>query len=120
VGKLLVHVATGPEHPTRAALAFLVAAAAVDSGHDVSVFLAGDGVQLLRPEVRETLQGLGTGSLAESFDAVVAAGGRIYASGNSSRARGVGEETLAAAEATPSLPATLVELVFEHERVLSY
>ncbi|MFW6078369.1 MAG: DsrE family protein [Gemmatimonadota bacterium] len=36
----------GPEHPTRAALGFAVAAAAGEQGHEVSVFLAGDGVQL--------------------------------------------------------------------------
>jgi len=120
VGRLLVHVVTGPEQPTRAALAFLVARAAVDAGHGVSVFLAGDAVQLLRPAVRESLQGLGTCSLGESFDAAVAGGATIYASGMSSKARGVDDETLAAAGAAPSLPARLVELVFEHDRVLCY
>ena len=120
MSRLLVHVATGPEHPTRAALAFLVARAAVEEGHDVSVFLAGDAVQLLRPAVRESLQGLGTGSLGESFDAVVTAGATIFASGMSSKARGVDEETLAAAGAMPSPPAKLVELTFEHDRVLCY
>jgi predicted peroxiredoxin len=43
VSKILVHVTCGPEQPTKAALAFLVAKAAIDDGHEVSLFLAGDG-----------------------------------------------------------------------------
>jgi len=81
VAKLLVHVTCGPESPTKAALAFLVAKAAVDEGHEVSMFLAGDGVQLLRDSVLDSLTGLGTGSLRESYDAVVAAGAQVHAAG---------------------------------------
>src|SRR5204863_212593 len=56
VGKLLVHVTHGPEHPTRAALGFLVAKAAIEEGHEVSLFLAGDAVQLLRDAVLGSLR----------------------------------------------------------------
>ncbi|MGI8861292.1 MAG: DsrE family protein [Gaiellaceae bacterium] len=89
--KILIHLTSGPESPTRAALGFLVAKAAVDEGHEVDLFLAGDSVQLLRDDVLDSLVGLGTGSLRESYDAVVASGARIYASGMSSKARGLGE-----------------------------
>ncbi len=41
-GSILVHLTHGPEHPTRAALAFNVAHAALEQGHRVPVFLAGD------------------------------------------------------------------------------
>ncbi len=51
MGKLLVHITHGPEDPTRAALGLLVARAAIDEGHEVSVFLAGDAVQLMRDAV---------------------------------------------------------------------
>ena len=34
MAKVLVHLATGPEHPTRAALALLVARTAAEEGHD--------------------------------------------------------------------------------------
>ena len=51
MAKILIHVTCGPENPTKGALAFLVAKAAVDEGHEVSMFLAGDGVQLLRDAV---------------------------------------------------------------------
>jgi predicted peroxiredoxin len=120
MAKLLVHVTCGPEHPTKAALAFLVARAAVEEGHDVSLFLAGDGVQLLRDAVLDSLTGLGTGSLRESYDAVVASGSRIYASGMSSKARGVADSDLEGKPVELAVPRQLVELALESDRVLSY
>ena len=117
---ILVHITSGPEHPTRAALGFLVAKAAVEEGHEVSLFLAGDATQLLRDAVLDSLTGLGTGSLRESYDAVVSAGTRIYASGMSSKARGVGEPDLAGKPVELALPNRLVQLVVESDRVLTY
>ena len=120
VAKILVHVTSGPEHPTRAALAFLVAKAAVEEGHEVSLFLAGDATQLLRDAVLDSLVGLGTGSIRESYDAVVASGARIYASGMSSKARGVGEADFEGKPVEPAMPNRLVQLVVESDRVLTY
>jgi predicted peroxiredoxin len=120
MAKLLVHLTTGPENPTKAALGFLVAKMAAEDGHEVSLFLAGDSVQLLRDGVLDSLVGLGTGSLRESYDAVVASGARIYASGMSSKARGVGEPDLEGKPVELSMPKKLVELVFESDRVLTY
>jgi predicted peroxiredoxin len=120
MAKLLVHLTTGPENPTKAALGFLVAKAAVEDGHEVSLFLAGDSVQLLRDSVLDSLVGLGTGSLRESYDAVVASGARIYASGMSSKARGVGEPELEGKPVELALPNRLVELALESDRVLTY
>ncbi len=120
MGTLLVHITHGPEAPTRAALGLLVARAAVDAGHQVSLFLAGDAVQLIRDSVLDSLSGLGTGSLRESFDAVVAGGGRFYVSGMSSKARGVGEADLTDKPAELAMPTKLVQLTFECDRVLTY
>ena len=120
MARILVHITCGPEHPTKAALGFLVAKAAVDEGHEVSMFLAGDGVQLLRDAVLDSLTGLGTGSLRESYDAVVASGARIYASGMSSKARGVGEPDLEGKPVELAMPNRLVQLALESDRVLSY
>src|SRR5204863_9005126 len=120
VGKLLVHVTHGPEHPTRAALGFLVAKAAIEEGHEVSLFLAGDAVQLLRAAVLDSLSGLGTGSLRESYEAIAAGGGRFYLSGMSSQARGVTPDDLDGKPAEMAMPKLLVQLAFEHDRVLPY
>ncbi len=120
MGKLLVHITCGPEAPTRAALGLLVSKAALEEGHQVDVFLAGDAVQLVRDAVLDSLQGLGTGSLRDSFDAVAATGGHVYVSGMSSKARGVTESDLAGKPAEFAMPDRLVQLAFEADRTLTY
>ena len=117
---ILVHATHGPEHPTRAALAFLVAKTAIDEGHSVSLFLAGDAVQLIRDAVLDNLTGLGTGKLRELFDAIVAGGGRFYLSGMSSKARGVSDPDLAGKPAEFATPNVLVRLALEHDRMFNY
>lgn len=118
--RILVHVTNGPEHPTRAALAFAVAKAALDEGHQVSVFLAGDAVQLIRDPVLNALAGLGTGNLRELYDGIVAKGGRFYLSGGSSNARGVTPQDLAGKPAEMAGPPQLVRLSLEHDRMFTY
>jgi predicted peroxiredoxin len=84
------------------------------------MFLAGDAVQLLRDSVLDSLSGLGTGSLRESYDAVVASGARIYASGMSAQARGVLEADLEGKPVEPAMPDVLVRLALEHDRMFTY
>jgi uncharacterized protein len=84
------------------------------------MFLAGDGVQLLRDAVLDTLAGLGTGNLRESYDAVVAGGARLYASGMSSKARGVAESDLEGKPVEFAMPGRLVQLALESDRILTY
>lgn len=120
VSRLLVHLSTGPEHPTRVTLAFLVARTAQQRGHDVDVFLAGDAVGLLRDATMDVVHGVGTGSLREHFEALVAGGARFFASGMSSRARALDADGLAGKQVEFAQPDRLVELVFEADRVLSY
>ncbi len=120
MAKILIHLTHGPEAPTRAALGFLVARTALDDGHEVSLFLAGDGVQLLRDAVLDNLAGLGTGSLRDHYEAIVGSGGRFYLSGMSSKARGFGEADLAGKPAELATPSRLVELALEHDRTLTY
>jgi predicted peroxiredoxin len=116
--KLLVHLATGPEHPTRAALAFLVARAAVEEGHDVRLFLAGDAVQLARPETADALHGIGTGHLAEHWQALADAGVEVFLSGMSSKARAVGADVREGVQLAP--PAKLVESALWADATLTY
>jgi predicted peroxiredoxin len=120
MGRLLVHIATGTENVTRVTLGMLVARTALAGGHDVDVFLAGDGVSLLRDETLDAVTGVGTGSLREHFDALVAGGAGLYASGLSAKARGIDLEALKARGIAPSPPDRLVELTFAADRVLTY
>ena len=116
MAKVLIHMTRGPEDPSRAALGFLVGKAAIEEGHEVSLFLAADAVQLLREAVLDNLFGLGTGSLRESYDALVGGGARFYVSGMSSKARGFDPDGVAEA----AMPNRLVQLALEHDRVLTY
>jgi predicted peroxiredoxin len=118
--KILVHITHGPEHPTRAALGFHVAKAAIDEGHSVTLFLAGDGVQLMRDGAIAHLNGLGTGNLRELYDAVVSSGVKIYLSGMSSKTRGLGEEELEGKPYEFASPKQLVQLAVEHDRMFTY
>ena len=120
MGRLLVHLSSGPEHPTRAALAFLVARTARQQGHEVDVFLAGDAVGFLRDATLDLVQGIGTGSLREHFDALAAGGARFFASKMSSNARALDANAIGDKAVEFATPDQLVQLTFEADRVLSY
>ena len=119
MSKLLVHLATGPEHPTRAALALLVAKTAVEEGHEVRVFLAGDAVQLARPETAAAVSGVGTGAFAEHWDALAAAGVPFFLSGMSSKARAL-EPAVREGQVEMAQPQKLVELALWADGTLTY
>ena len=120
MSKLLVHIATGPENPTRAALGFLVARTAAVAGHEVTLFLAGDGVAYLRDPTIDAATGIGTGSVREHYAALVESGVKVLASGMSSKARGI--DTAAAGDKAVEFapPDRLVELIMEVDRVVTY
>ncbi len=116
MSRMLFHITTGTENPTRAALGFLVARTALGAGHDVDVFVAGDGVDWLRPETRDAASGIGTGAISEHWAALVAGGAGMYGSGMSAKARGVqpGDDVAL------SPPEKLVELIDGADRVVVY
>jgi uncharacterized protein len=119
MSKLLIHLATGPENPTRGSLALLVARTAVDEGHDVQLFLAGDAVQYARPATASTALGIGTGSFGEHWEALATAGVPIFLSGMSSNARGLEPET-AVEGIEMAAPAKLIELATWADSTLTY
>ncbi|HVL65046.1 MAG TPA: DsrE family protein [Actinomycetota bacterium] len=120
MARILVHITHGPEQPTRAALGFLVARTAVEEGHEVSLFLAGDAVQLMRDGVLDNLKGLGTGDLREHYNAITEGGGRFYLSGMSSKARGLDAADAEAKNAELALPKVLLALALEADQTFTY
>ena len=118
--KILIHITSGPENPTRAALGLLVARTAAEEGYSVTLFLAGDAVQLLRNDVLDNLAGLGTGKLREHYDAIVKGGGKFYLSGMSSKSRGVVEGDLKDKPAEFAMPKVLLQLSVESDRMFVY
>lgn len=120
MSKFLVHLVTGPENPTRGALAFLVARSAAASGHAVTLFLAGDAVAYLRDATLDAAQGIGTGSMREHWDALYAADVAVYASGMSSKARAVDASAIGNKKVEFVPPDRLVELMTEADTLVTY
>ena len=63
--KVLVHIYSDLVFKNKVTLALLVALAAENEGHQVTLFLAGDGVNLLSCKKAGEIVGQGTGDLYE-------------------------------------------------------
>lgn len=85
------HITRGPEDPTRVALEFAIAKAALDDGN-----------------------------LRELYDAFVAGGGRFFVSAGSSKARGVTEQDITGRSADFAGPPKLLQLSLDHDRMFVY
>ena len=66
------------DEPDRAATGLFAAAAAARAGHDVALWLTGEGVRLGVQGVAETLREALPETAVESWAALVAAGGRAW------------------------------------------
>lgn len=116
----LIHITTGPDNPTEAALGFTVAVAAQNAGNTVNVFLAGDGASLITDDSIASVVGKGTGKLQDSFGALLKGGARIYISANSAKARDIAPQAVIGKHAEFALPSKLVELASAADVVLRY
>jgi predicted peroxiredoxin len=116
--KFLIHITT--DDPTKGALGFNIAATAQKEGHEVTVFLAGDGASLITDEAIASVEGKGTGKLQELFTALTGGAARIYISGNSAKARGIGDEALVGKPAEFAGPPQLVKIAAEADVILVY
>ncbi|MAQ83811.1 MAG: multidrug transporter [Maritimibacter sp.] len=115
----LIHIHTGHADQNKATLGLLVALAAKDEGHDVTVFLAGDGVHLLAPANRD-LEGEGTGVIGAHLDRHAEAGTPFLVSGKSAKARGYDDALLDGLNASFAMPDRLVQAAAAADTVLCY
>jgi predicted peroxiredoxin len=76
---LLIVAATGAGDPTRASVPFHIAVnGAAASGTEVAIALAGDAAELLKPDVVDSVVGVGIPRLRELVDKCVAQNVRVY------------------------------------------
>ncbi|SDF08883.1 DsrE family protein [Limimaricola pyoseonensis] len=120
MSRFLVHIHTGPADPNKVTLGCLVALTAAKKGHEVTLFLAGDGVHLLAASHRAGVEGQGTGRLSEHLGALAEAGARFRVSGLSAKARGYDERLLDGLPAEFATPDMLVDLAETADTVLCY
>ena len=118
--KFLIHIHTGPDNPSKAALGFLVAVSALNEGHVVDLFLAGDGAALIGDAALTSVEGKGTGNLGVHYQALANGGARFYISGMSAKARGLSEADLQGKPAEFAMPDVLVRLAAAADVVLTY
>jgi len=76
--KVLVKSAWGSDDPTKAAFPFLHANALAEAGHEVQIFLLGEGVSLMRTPIANAVVPVGWPPLAETLQATVALGIPIH------------------------------------------
>ncbi|QCJ41221.1 multidrug transporter [Bacillus sp. S3] len=122
MAKILVHLTHGPSAPTQADRAFLIARTAIEEGHQVSMFLAGAAVELIRDENLNQTLGIGetAATLRDSVNAIIEGGGKIVLSKVSCGARGIEEADLAGKQIELGMPNALVKMTVENDRVITY
>ena len=117
---VLVHIYSGLESKNKITLGLLVALTAEKNDHKVTLFLAGDGVQILNCKKAGEIVGEGTGDLYEHLQNLKNSKITIYVSGMSAKSRGYDEKLLDGYSAEFVMPDVLVEESIKADSVLCY
>jgi len=117
---VLVHIYSGLESKNKITLGLLVALTAEKNDHKVTLFLAGDGVQILNCKKAGEIVGQGTGDLYEHLQNLKNSKITIYVSGMSAESRGFDEKLLDGYTAEFVMPDVLVEESIKADSVLCY
>ena len=117
---VLVHIYSGLESKNIVTLGLLVALTAEKNDHKVTLFLAGDGVQILNCKKAGEIVGQGTGDLYEHLQNLKNSKITIYVSGMSAKSRGYDEKLLDGYTAEFVMPDVLVEESIKADSVLCY
>jgi len=117
---VLVHIYSGLESKNKITLGLLVALTAEKNDHKVTLFLAGDGVQILNCKKAGEIVGQGTGDLYEHLQNLKNSKITIYVSGMSAKSRGYDEKLLDGYTAEFVMPDVLIEESIKADSVLCY
>jgi len=117
---VLVHIYSGLESKNKVTLGLLVALTSEKNDHKVTLFLAGDGVQILDCKKAGEIVGQGTGDLYEHLQNLKNSKITKYVSGMSAKSRGYDEKLLDGYTAEFVMPDVLVEESIKADSVLCY
>ena len=98
----------------------MVALTAEENDHKVTLFLAGDGVQILDCKKAGEIVGQGTGDLYEHLQNLKKSKVTLYVSGMSAKSRGYDEKLLNGFTAEFVMPDVLIEESIKADSVLCY
>ena len=117
---VLVHIYSGLESKNKVTLGLLVALEAEKNDHKVTLFLAGDGVNLLSCKKAGEVVGQGTGDLYDHLENLKNSKVSIYVSGLSAKSRGYDEKLLEGYNAKFAMSDVLVDESIKADSVLCY
>jgi len=117
---VLVHIYSGLESKNKVTLGLLVTLEAEKNDHKVTLFLAGDGVNILSCKKAGEIVGIGTGDLYEHLENLKNSKVKIYVSGLSAKSRGYDETLLQGYNAEFAMPDVLVDESIKADSVLCY
>ncbi len=117
---VLVHIHSGLESKNKVTLGLLVALTADKNDHKVTLFLAGDGINVLNCKKAGEIVGEGTGDLYEHLENLKNSKISIYVSGISAKSRGYDETLLDGYKAEFAMADVLVEESIKADAVLCY
>ena len=120
MSKVLIHIHSDVEFKNKVTLGLIVTLAAEKKGHDVTLFLAADGVHVLNCKSAGEIVGQGTGDLYEHLENLKNTNVNIFVSGMSAKARGYDETLLEGYKAEFAMPDKLVEESINADSVLCY
>ena len=118
--KLFVQSIQGPENAVNGVFPIMIASQAAEAGHEVSIFLAGNAVSLMKTEIVDNMSAIGIGKLSDHIKVLKDKGVTIHLSAGSCKVRGITEDDIKDKNVVMSGPPGLLKLVEEAEKVLSY
>ena len=120
MSKVLVHIHSDLEFKNKVTLGLAIALAAEKKGHLVTLFLAADGVNILRCKSAGQIVGQGTGDLYEHLENLKNTNVTILVSRMSAEARGYDDKLLDGYKAEFAMPDQLIEESIKSDSVLCY
>ena len=120
MSKVLVHIHSDLEFKNKVTLGLTITLSAEKKGHDVTLFLAADGVNILNCKSAGQIVGQGTGDLFEHLENLKNTNVTILVSRKSAEARGYDETLLDGFKAEFAMPDQLIEESIKSDSVLCY
>ncbi len=118
--KVLVNIYSGLKSKNKITLGLLAALTAENEGHQVTLFLEGDGVNILNCKTAGEIVGNGTGDLYEHLENLKNSNVTIYISEISAKSRGYDKSLLHGYKAEFVMPNVLIEESIKADSVLCY
>ena len=118
--KVLVNICSGLKSKNKVTLGLLTALAAENEGHQVTLFLEGNGVNILNCKTAGETVDKGAGDLYEHLENLKNSNVTIYVSGLSAKSRGYDESLLEGYKAEFAMLDVLVDESIKADSILCY